>query len=84
MKNITREELMQPFTCTCGTCGGEAYIIPALGKHGTCVCSRCTFGVDKLSPKEMELRIMENFREQARMQPREVLQVGLTRWLNAD
>lgn len=74
MNRITREELMQPFTCTCGTCGGEAYIIPALGKHGTCVCSRCTFGGDKLNPKEMELRILETLRQQEQMK-------GLGRWL---
>ena len=74
MNTITREELMQPFTCTCATCGGEAYIIPALGKHGTCVCSMCTFGVDKLNPKEMEVRIVETLREKERMK-------GLGRWL---
>lgn len=74
MMKITREELMQPFKCTCGKCGGDAYIIPALGKHGTCVCSKCTFGEDDRNLQEMELRILETLKEKERMK-------GLGRWL---
>jgi len=74
MNRITREELMQPFTCICGKCGGEAYIIPALGKHGTCVCSKCSFGEDDLDPQEMESRILETLRQREQIK-------GLGRWL---
>ena len=74
MIRITREELMQPFQCTCGKCGGNAYIIPSLGEHGTCVCSKCTFGEGGLSPQEMEQRILDMLKEKERMK-------GLGRWL---
>jgi len=45
------EELMKPWTCTCGKCGGELHIIPykkQIGKKKFTIdsmnlCKNCTF-----------------------------------------
>jgi len=41
MPNIS----MDPIEATCGTCGGQAFIVPWGNEgKGMCVCPKCTFG----------------------------------------
>jgi len=55
---MLKEDLLEPTKCTCGTCGGIAYIVPfGNDGKGTCICSKCTFGENKLTLLDMINRI---------------------------
>ena len=47
----------EPIKCTCGNCGGVAWIIPIPQGQGSCLCSNCTFGEKGLSLADMLKRI---------------------------
>ena len=50
---ISRKEALEPIKCTCGECGGTAYIMPFPEPEGTCLCGNCTFGDKTLSLADM-------------------------------
>lgn len=52
----TKPQLAQPIKTICDKCNGEAWIIP-ITFRGICLCSRCTFGEDRLSLNDMLLRL---------------------------
>jgi hypothetical protein len=54
---LTRRKLAQPIKATCGTCGGEAWIMPIPAPNGMCLCSKCTFGKEGLTLPDMLKRL---------------------------
>lgn len=54
---MTRRELAQPIKCTCGNCGGEAWIMPIPLPQGNCLCGKCTFGEAGLTLPDMLKRL---------------------------
>ena len=52
-KSTEKLTFLDPIKCTCGNCGGEAWIIPIPAPNGSCICSKCTFGEDGLSLNDM-------------------------------
>ena len=53
MGKIERKQVFRPIECTCGKCGGKAWIVPFGGVYGQTWCPVCTFKTPGASLADM-------------------------------